>query len=273
MDVLVVGAGAMGRWLASTLDADVAFADADPEAATAAAAAVDGRAVPLDGEGGDPAERFDIVALAVPVGAVEAAAESQADRAREAVVDVTGVMEPAVAALRSAAPDRERLSLHPLFAPDHAPGRIAAVPDATGATTDAIRDRLEAAGNAVFETTPAEHDRAMETVQAGAHAAVLAFALAAEDVRPAFHTPVSGSLAALAGRVTRGEPDVYADVQATFDGAEAVAAAARRIADADPEAFRELYAEAGANAPRPPDDARDGAGTTGAEDGARSGGA
>ena len=31
MNLLVVGAGEMGRWLADTVDADVAFTDADSE--------------------------------------------------------------------------------------------------------------------------------------------------------------------------------------------------------------------------------------------------
>jgi prephenate dehydrogenase len=37
---------------------------------------------------------------------------------------------------------------------------------------------------------------------------------------------------------------VYAEIQATFEGADEVADAARRIADADPETFAALYEEA-----------------------------
>jgi prephenate dehydrogenase len=241
MDLLVVGAGGMGRWLARTLAPDdVAFVDVDPNRAAAAAAAVPaGRAVE-----GDFDETFDVVALAVPMDAVADAAAAHADRAREAVIDVTGTMAPAIAALRDAAPDRERLSLHPLFAPDRGTGRIAAVPDQSGPTTAAIRERLDAAGNQVFETTAQAHDEAMETVQSRAHAAILAFALAAEDVDPAFHTPVSAELARLANRLTTGDPSTYADIQGAFDGAGDVAAAARRIADADPDAIGDLVAAA-----------------------------
>jgi len=36
-------------------------------------------------------------------------------------------------------------------------------------------------------------------------------------------------------------PTVYSKIQSTFDGAEDVAAAARRIAEADDEAFERLY--------------------------------
>ena len=39
MNLLVVGAGEMGRWVADTVDADVAFTDADSDVAAVAAAA------------------------------------------------------------------------------------------------------------------------------------------------------------------------------------------------------------------------------------------
>jgi prephenate dehydrogenase len=177
--------------------------------------------------------------------AVADAAATQAPRAERALVDVTGVMGPVVAAGRDHAPDRERLSLHPLFAPANAPGNVAAVHDAAGPVTDRVRAALSGAGNHVFDTTPAEHDEAMRTVQAAAHAAVLAYGLASESVRPEFATPVSRRLDDLVRTVTGGTPRVYRDIQRTFDGAERVAEAARRVAEADDEAFERLYREAG----------------------------
>ncbi|MFB6302577.1 MAG: prephenate dehydrogenase/arogenate dehydrogenase family protein [Haloferacaceae archaeon] len=245
MDLLVVGAGEMGRWIGDLVDA-AAYADVDPSTATAAAAGRDARTVPVDGD-----ERFAAVCLAVPIPAMAAAVEAQAPRAERALLDVTGVMEPAVAAMREHAPDRERLSLHPLFAPENAPGNVAAVPDEPGPITTAVRERVAAAGNEVFDTTPAEHDAAMGTVQAGAHAAVLAYALAAEDVRPEFATPVSARLDDLVATVTGGSPRVYREIQETFPGAADVADAARRVAEAEGEAFERLYREARAGtAPR-----------------------
>ena len=244
MQLLVVGAGSMGRWFADTVERaapgeiDVAFADTDP-AAAADAAALDARTVPVDGT-----ERFDVVCLAVPISAVDASVAAQADRAREAVVDVTGVMAPPLAAMRAHVPDRERVSFHPLFAPANAPGTVAVTVDEPGTVTDRLRAALEAAGNTLFETTAAEHDRAMETVQSSAHAAVIAYALAAREVRPEFHTPVSGALTDLVETVTGGTPRVYREIQATFDGAERVADAAARLAAADDEAFDALYREA-----------------------------
>jgi prephenate dehydrogenase len=159
--------------------------------------------------------------------------------------DVSGVMAEPVAAMRRAAPDHERVSLHPLFAPENAPGNVAAVADAPGPVTDDVLDAVSAAGNRVFETTPGEHDEAMETVQAGAHAAVLAFALAAADVREEFATPVSAAMDDLVETVTGGNPRVYREIQESFEGADRVAEAARRVADAEGESFDDLYREAG----------------------------
>jgi prephenate dehydrogenase len=240
MELLVVGAGEMGRWLARTVPADVAFADVDESAARAAASATGGRVVPVTGD-----ETFTAVCLAVPIPALEDAVAVQADRAEAALLDVTGVMRPAVAAMRAHASDRERVSLHPLFAAANAPGNVAVVADAPGPVSDEVLSAVAAAGNEVFETDPAEHDEAMETVQAAAHAAVISYALAAREVRPEFHTPVSSELSDLASAVTGGNPGVYRDIQAAFEGADRVAAAARRVADADPDGFEALYREAG----------------------------
>ena len=253
MSVLVVGAGTMGEWFARTLlaetDTEVAVADTNHDAAATAADALDARSVPLDTD-----ERFGAVCLAVPMSAVEESIPEHAPKAERAVLDVTGSMAEPVAAMRTHAPDRERVSLHPLFAPENVPGRIAVVADAPGPATDEIRVAL-AAENDLFETTPEEHDEAMATVQARTHAAVLAYALAAEDVREEFHTPISGPLTDLADQVLSGSSGVYGEIQATFDGAEAVAAEAERIADADRDEFERLYREArDTHAGRPNDD-------------------
>ncbi|WP_129116769.1 prephenate dehydrogenase/arogenate dehydrogenase family protein [Halegenticoccus tardaugens] len=240
MNLLIVGAGTMGRWVARVVDAEIAFADADPSAARAAADAVDGRAVEVDTD-----EPFDAVCLAVPISAVAEATESYAPNADRAIFDVSGVMAAPVAAMREHAEGRERVSFHPLFAPENAPGNVAVFADESGPITDGVREDVVRAGNHVFETTVEEHDEAMETVQAGAHAAVLAYAIAADPVREEFATPVSARLEALVDAVAGGSPRVYAEIQSTFGGADAVADAARRIADADAEAFERLYAEAG----------------------------
>ena len=243
MEVLIVGAGAMGRWFAEAIDrgeTSIAFADVDDTAAREAADAIGGRTVPVTTE-----ERFDVVCLAVPLSVVADAIADHAPKARRAIVDVTGVMATPVEAMREHAPERDRVSFHPLFSPENAPGNVAVVIDAPGPVTDELGERIEAHGNVLFETTAEDHDAAMETVQAKAHAAVLAFALAADDVPEPFRTPVSTGLFDLVETVTGGTPRVYAEIQTAFGGAETVADAAERIADADRDEFEELYREAG----------------------------
>ncbi|WP_435095055.1 prephenate dehydrogenase [Halorubrum sp. N11] len=246
MDILVVGAGEIGRWVADTVSADelpvdatVSFADRDPDVAADAAAGRDAETVPVDGD-----SVHDAVCLAVPMSAVPAAIEAYAPRAERAILDVSGEMTDAIAAMREHAPGCERASYHPLFAPPRVPGNVAAVVDESGPTIEGVSAAIEAGGNEVFETTAAEHDEAMETVQAGAHAAVLAWRLAGEDVREEFHTPVSAAIDEVADTVTEGAPAVYAEIQHAFDGADDVADAAREIADADSEAFAALYERA-----------------------------
>ncbi|MDZ7729963.1 MAG: prephenate dehydrogenase [Natrialbaceae archaeon] len=244
MDVLIVGAGAMGRWFGATIDADVAYADVDRDAATAAADHTGGRVAGMEGGPDD----HDVVCLAVPMQSVVPAIQAQADRARAGLVDLSGVMAAPLEAMAAAAPTLEHLSIHPLFAPDRAPGSVPYVEAAGGTHTTAILQALEQAGNELVETTAAEHDRAMETVQAASHAAILAFSLAAEDVPDGLETPVYDDLRSLARRVTGGTSRVYADIQGTYAGAATVASEADRIAGAETaEEFEALYREATAH--------------------------
>jgi prephenate dehydrogenase len=137
------------------------------------------------------------------------------------------------------------VSFHPLFAPEHAPGRIAVSSSAGGPATDRVKRWLENAGNTLIDVDPAVHDESMATVQGRAHAAILAFALAADEVPDGLETPIYEDLQALAERVTGGNPGVYADIQATFGGAAEIADAASELAASDRDAFAALYEDAG----------------------------
>ncbi len=242
MHLLVVGAGEMGRWFAGRSGADrIAFTDRDPAVARGAAAELDGaEAVPPDTD-----DTFDIVCLAVPMSATPDAIEAHEGRATEAVVDVSGEMRDAVEALESHAEGRASASFHPLFSASNAPGNVPVVTVRDGPAIDRLRSALEDAGNEVFETTVEEHDRAMETVQAKAHTAVLAYALVDEAVDPRFQTALSEPLSELADGLTGNTPEVYAEIQTRFEGSESIAEAAAQIAAADHETFVEIYEEAG----------------------------
>jgi prephenate dehydrogenase len=256
MTVLVVGAGTMGRWVAKTLDAPVAFADTDPNVAADAASTLgDGRVATDEelaetngnqgSESRSSADGFETVVVAVPLPAAADAIERYAPLATSAIVDVTGEMEGPVGAMREHAPGLERLSLHPLFAPENAPGTIAAVHDETGPATTRIREALVDAGNDVFDTTPSEHDDAMASVQSATHTAILAWQLAVDDVREEFHTPLSSELAALAAHVTDHDPRVYADIADRYpEGRKGLATAASELANADRDGYTEAFERA-----------------------------
>lgn len=242
MQTLVVGAGEMGRWLARVILEDtegpveMSFLDADAEQARRAASEIGGRAVTPETD-----ESFDLVCIAVPIPVATEAIETYASLADAAIIDVAGTMSGPIESMRDHAPGCERASLHPLFSSANEPGNVPLVVDASGPITDRIVDALETRGNTVFETTAAEHDRMMETVQAKAHAAILAFALASEAVPDEYQTTVSTQLEALVSQVTGGDPRVYGDIQAAFDGAGEVADAAHEIAEADRETFEALF--------------------------------
>lgn len=232
----------MGRWFGEVIDADVAFTDRDPEAAADAAAAASGDARAVDLSAG---AEVDVVCVAVPLPVAVDAVERHAPKATRAVVDVTGAMVDPLDAMARVAPDAERMSLHPLFSASAAPGNVAVSTAADGPVTEGVRASLTDAGNTLVDVSAAEHDEAMTTVQGRAHAAVLAFALAADDVPDGLETPVYEALTDLAERVTGNTPRVYADIQETFGGAGDVAAAAELLAEADGETFAALYEDAG----------------------------
>ena len=239
MEVLIVGAGSMGTWFGDTIDVDVTFADINQEAANRAAAMIDGNVTTIDGS-----DTYEAVCIAVPLRHVTEAIEEHAERANAAILDISGSMAEPVAAMRQHASTLERVSLHPLFAPPRGPGSIPVVRDRSGPVSDKILDSLRDRGNYVFETTPADHDSAMESVQAATHTAILSFALAATPVPDEFETPVYSQLRTVAEQLTEGTPQVYADIQRTFDGADSVAASAKSIAAADDETFISLFREA-----------------------------
>lgn len=242
MELLIVGAGAMGRWFARAMDSSVsvAFTDANEAIAQEAAEALDVRSVPLEAD-----DQFDAICFAVPMSAIEESIDEHAQRARSAVFDVSGVMAAPLEAMATHAADLERVSMHPLFGPENAPGNVAVVVDSAGSISDRLLERLVADGNTLIETTAEEHDRAMETIQAKAHAAILAYAIASDDVPEGFSTPVSSGLESLVEQVTSGNPRVYAEIQDIFDGSDEIVEAARQIAAADEATFERLYREAG----------------------------
>ncbi len=241
MDLLIVGAGAVGQWVGSLWDGPVAFADADRQVAVQAAAHTQNASVAdLDGD-----STAEVVAVAVPMRVTREVIVEQADRAERVLVDFTGSMTEPLETMADVAPDLERVSFHPLFAPEHSPGRVAKSVGKPGPSVDDVTRTLVNAGNTIVPVEPAVHDDAMATVQGRVHATVLAFGLAAEPVPEELGTPVYEDLQALRERVTSGPAGVYADIQDQFDGIEDLQTAIDSLAEADRTEFESLYDDAG----------------------------
>ena len=238
MRAVIVGAGQMGRWFADVTAGwlDPSFVDADPDRAAAAAADTDADWIQAADVNSVP-----IIVTAVPLTATADVLREFGPLATDAVIDLSGSMSGPMTALQDTVPDREQLCLHPLFAPENAPGTVAVVTDKEGPIGADLRRTLDRQGYTLLDTTPERHDEAMKSVQAASHAAILAYALAAEPVDPRFHTPVSKGITELVEMVVNGNPRVYGDIQSTFDGADDVAREAAQIANSDAEAFIEYY--------------------------------
>ena len=241
MDALIVGAGAVGRWFGSLWDGPVAFADVDRAVASQAAEADQNATVAAL----DETKTYDLVVVAVPMRVATDVIAEQADRATRALADFTGSMGDPLDAMAEVGEDLERVSFHPLFAPEHAPGRVAKSVGKPGPAVDELTRALVGDGNTVVPVEAGVHDDAMRTVQGRTHAAILAFGLAADPVPEGLETPVYEELAALRARVTDGSPGVYADIQDRFDGVEDLERALSRLSGAERSEFESLYDDAG----------------------------
>ena len=67
----------------------------------------------------------------------------------------------------------------------------------------------------------------------------------AYDLAPRVPSSLSRPLSEVVEQTTDNTPEVYAEIQARFEGSESIAGAAKRLDDADFAAFVELYEEAG----------------------------
>ena len=169
-------------------------------------------------------ERADIVVLAVPehVALRSLPKLARALRPGTLVVDTLSVKTRIVAALDAHAPRLQAVSLNPMFAPALGfDGRaVAAVVVRDGPRARALLDAIGRRGGRVVEVGADDHDRVAAVTQALAHAAVLAFGLALDELGVAVEDldavapPPHLTLLAVLARISSGRPDTYWDVQA-----------------------------------------------------------
>ncbi|MBL0419351.1 prephenate dehydrogenase [Ramlibacter sp. AW1] len=136
------------------------------------------------------------------------------------LVDTLSVKGPYLAKL-SEVVHAECLSLNPLFGPDigFAGQSLAWVSMRGGPRTEDFRRRLHGWGARTIDMSVDEHDRTMAVMQAGVHAAVLAWGRLVTDLPPSVIAELSGTppfqvMSLLLSRIATGNPNVYSDIQA-----------------------------------------------------------
>lgn len=242
---IIGGKGGMGRTMArlfGDLGHAVMIADLD---------------TPLTPE--EAAAAGDVVVVSVPIDSTVDVIRRLGPLVRSdaLLVDVTSIkqapMEAMLACSRASV-----VGTHPLFGPSvHTVQgqRIVLTPGRGDAWLAWLRQMLAARGLVITETTPADHDRAMSIVQVLTHFAteVIGRTLAAAGVPVqqtlAFTSPVYLMELLMTARHFAQSPDLYASIQMSNQGTEAVtrafvesAASLKAVIDSrDRDAFRAMF--------------------------------
>ncbi|USX53525.1 prephenate dehydrogenase dimerization domain-containing protein [Lentzea sp. HUAS12] len=224
--VVAGGSGAVGQMFTALLARSgvaVCVVDPSPPASTPPGVRWIGGDVRAPGEAvSAEVSGADLLLLAVPepvaVAAVPVLARLLPGRAL--LADTLSVKERMANAVRDF-PDRQAVSLNPMFAPALGMrGRpVVSVVFRDGPLVDDLLALVGASGGRVVRMDAARHDRLAATSQALTHATVLAFGHALRtldaDVEElvAVAPPPHATLLALLARIASGEPEVYWDVQ------------------------------------------------------------
>ncbi|MEM2674026.1 MAG: prephenate dehydrogenase/arogenate dehydrogenase family protein [Candidatus Hadarchaeales archaeon] len=214
MEVLIVGAGAMGEWFARLFKRwgwEVWVTDADERKARRVSERLGVKF------GREVLTRADVVLVAVPISSTPSVLEEVGARMKRGslLMEVASVKEQTVAGMqRLKSAQLELVALHPLFGPGASElrgERFAFIPVRAGRIFEQVRERLEAEGARLFKTDWREHDQKMARVQALSHLILLLYLKLCE--RGELQTRLSRSLAEVAKALLAGNPSVYYDIQ------------------------------------------------------------
>lgn len=244
--VVVGGAGRMGRWFASFLEAQGwGVSVVDPAAP------------------GDEDERgrqrlpgADLVVAATPPGRTAAAYREWSEAPPAGVVvDIASIKTPLVEPIRRLQAAGARVaSIHPMFGPQAVllRGADVVVCDTGDEAATGVVEALFAPTTAHLVRLPLEeHDRLMADLLSLAHATAIAFALALPAAEHPVRSTTFQALERLAAAVVRESPDVYYEIQAENPHSAAAVAKLRAALDrlaavlgeGDRAAFGDLLAE------------------------------
>jgi len=220
--VAVIGAGAMGQWLAGfvkqNLD-EVVVADVSATKAERVAKelGISSKSV------AEAAAEAELVLVAVPISKTPEVIKSLTGQVQRGVLiaDITSVKSDVVEVMKTIEAKVELVSLHPLFGPGAASVKgkdFVVVPVKPGQRYAALKNRLIELGARVTEMDAEEHDRLMAITQCMTHFVLLVYLDALKSMKglkqaEKLRTPMFATLLDLAKSVLAGNPELYGELQ------------------------------------------------------------
>jgi prephenate dehydrogenase len=214
MEVLVVGAGAMGAWFARLFKKwgwGVWLTDVDQRKSRNLAKELGVKT------GEEILPQADLVLVAVPISSTPAVLREICGRMKKGalLMEISSVKEQVVSTMLELKSNPvELVALHPLFGPgaESLRGeRFAFIPIREGKAFGEVRGRLEGEGAVLIKTKAEEHDSAMARTQALTHLLLLCYLRLRE--RGKLQTHLSEAFLELAKAVLSGSPSVYYEIQ------------------------------------------------------------
>jgi len=220
--VAVIGAGAMGKWLANFAKqnlGEVTVADINSARAKDVASELGASAKPIK----EAAAHAELLLIAVPISKTPETVKSLAEISPKnaLLADVASVKGDVVDVMRKIKTNIELVSVHPLFGPGTvsiAGKDIVVVPVKPGKRYSELKKRLVELGARVTEMDAEQHDRLMAIIQCMTHFVLLAYLTAIKSMKELklakeIRTPMFAALTSLAKAVLAGDPELYGELQ------------------------------------------------------------
>ena len=222
MKVAVIGAGAMGQWLAGFVKqnlGEVVVADVSATKAERVAKelGISSKSV------AEAAAEAELVLVAVPISKTPEVIKSLAGQVQRGALlaDITSVKSDVVEVMQTIEAKVELVSLHPLFGPGATSVKgkdFVVVPVKPGQRYATLKNRLIELGARVTEMEAEEHDRVMAITQCMTHFVLLAYLDALKSMKglkqaEKLRTPMFATLLDLAKSVLAGNPELYGELQ------------------------------------------------------------
>ncbi len=222
MKVVVIGAGAMGRWLANFAKqnlGEVTVADISSAKARKVASELGVESKPVE----EAAAEAELLLIAVPISKTPEVVKSLAKIAPKGalLVDVTSVKSDVVEVMQEIKTSIELVSIHPLFGPGAVSIKdkdIIVIPVRGEKRYMDLKNQLVGLGARVTEMDAEKHDRLMAIIQCMTHFVLLVYLTAIKSMKglkyaKKFRTPMFAELTSLAKAVLAGNPEVYGELQ------------------------------------------------------------